>query len=112
MSDEIIAQESESPVQVAHQIATSPFFYCQGGSKITLSADQSFYAEGFLKFFEVQLRYLQIEFIRRVDSRFVCRDISLTLPAEDVHGKGFEEEYSLVRLHGSLEVLDSEILLQ
>ena len=39
-------------------------------------------------------------------------DISFALPPEDVHGEGLEGVYSLVRLHGSLQVLYPEVFSQ
>lgn len=56
MSDEIITPQRQSAVHALYQVAISLFFHRQGGSKITLPADQPCYAEGCLKFFEVQFR--------------------------------------------------------
>src|SRR5574340_1629395 len=77
--------------------------------KITLPSDDLFCAERFLKFFEVQLRYLQIDFLHSVNSRLVCRDISFSLCAEDIHGKGHEADYSLIRFYRTLDVVDLEV---
>src|SRR5512135_3701412 len=105
----MISPERKRTIHAAHQFTASLFFHRQGGIKITLPADNLFQAEGLLEFFEVQLRYLQIDRIHGIDFRLVCRGIALSLRTEDIHRKGYEGDYPLLGFYRTFDVVDLEV---